>query len=342
MAKELTIISVYHNKLSKQLLELNAVFTRAQNPDTDFQWLVGDNTPVGFADPIDEKKFVVIHNREDYHGLESHQHAGAINKCLKEVTTRFVLSLDSDFYILRRGWIKEILEHMKANELAFFGVTYHVQDYPKYRYFPSVVCMFVDLEKVPKETLDFSPQMELTAGKEIGQIIRVEKDRDIKKKTLRKKIKRFIPQGVAAFLAKIMRTLSIRQRRTVIGTGRDTSYRIYVRYGSDKRFKRDYVTVVFDPYHESYLGQRVLLPLNRIVETLLPDSLCYVPKQRNAYYTTGFKERGFKDLREFGWEEYLWHDLPFGTHIRGSKTWKRNESEDDELRLIQEGLEQFK
>ena len=340
MEKELTIISVYHNQLSKKLLELNGEFTHALNPDANIEWLVGDNTPEGFTDIIDKKNFIVIPNREDYHGLGSHQHAGAINKCLKEVSTRFVLSLDSDFYIVRQNWIKEVIDYMKANDLAFFGVTYHAQDYSKYRYFPCVVCMFVDLEKVPKETLDFSPQMEFGATGKI--VLSAQKDRgrdrDIKKKKLRKKIKRLFSGQAAMFLGKIMRTLSIRTRRMVIGTARDTSYRIYAQYASDKRSRRDYVSVVFDPYNDSHFCGRVWAPLNRIFEMLLPDRLCYVPKDKHAYSITGFKERGYSDLRGFGWEEYLWRGSPFGTHIRGSKTWKRNESEDDELRLITQGL----
>ena len=186
MSKELTIVSVYHNELSKRLLELNGEFTRTMNPGSDFVWLVGDNTPQNFLPKIDENIFTIVPNKEDYHGLGSHQHAGAINKCLKEVKTRFVLSLDSDFYIVRNEWINDVLGYMKARGLAFFGVTYHTQDYPKYRYFPSVVCMFVDLEKVPLETLDFTPQMEF---KKTGQVIRTEKDRETKKKVFRKKIK---------------------------------------------------------------------------------------------------------------------------------------------------------
>ena len=338
MPKELTIISCYHNQLSKRLLEFNAELTRALNPGADFVWLVGDNTPLNYLDTIDEKQFVIIPNKKDYHGLGSHQHAGAINTCLNKVKTRFVLSLDSDFYIVRSEWIKEIIEYMKANDLAFFGVTYHTQDYAKYRYFPSVVCMVVDLEKVPVETLNFFPEIECKAT---GQVIRTEKDRETKKKLLRKKIKRFFPNATVSFIAKIMRTLSIRQRRLIIGMGRDTSYRIYKQYGADKKFRRAFVTVVFDPSHDAYFQGRVWFPLNRIIEVLLPDHLCYVPKNRASYSSMGFKERGFTDLKGFGWEEYLWQEKPFGTHIRGSKTWKRNESEDNEMKLIRKELETF-
>ena len=338
MPKDLTIVSVYHNQLSKRLLELNGEFTKIQNPGSDFVWLVGDNTPQTFPDKISGKEFTIVPNTQDYHGLGSHQHAGAINTCLKEVRTRFVLSLDSDFYILRNQWIEEVLSYMKANNLAFFGVTYHTQDYFKYRYFPSVVCVFVDLEKVPVEMLDFTPQMEL---KETGGVVQRVKDQGIKKKPLRKKIKHFLPVFARRFLSKILRTLSMRRRGLGIGMGRDTSYRIYTRYGNDLTFGREYAIVVFDPSHDPYFRANVWTALNYIVEKFLPDRLCYLPKDRSSYTSIGFKERGFTDLRGFGWEEYLWREKPFGTHIRGSKTWKRNESEDDEITSIRHALETF-
>jgi len=245
--------------------------------------------------------------------------------------------LDNDFYIVRNDWIASVLGYMKANELTFFGVTYHCQDYAKYRYFPSVVCMFVDLEKISAGTLDFMPQMEF---KETGQVIRTEKDRETKKKTLSKKVKRFLPQAASTFFAKVMRTLSMRKRRMVIGTARDTSYRIYTHYGGDVRFLRECVNPVFDPRNE-YIKDRVWLPLNRMFEALLPDRLCYVPKDGRSYSRTGFKELGYADVRESGWEEYLWRGVPFGVHIRGSKTWKRNDSEDDEVASIKSMLSSF-
>ena len=153
-------------------------------------------------------------------------------------------------------------------------------------------------------------------------------------------MRKFLPQIIATFLSKIVRTLSIRRRRMMIGMARDTSYRIYARYAPDQRFGRDYVTVVFDPYNEPHFRGRVWSPLNRVVEMLLPDRLCYVPHQK-SYQKTGFKELGAKDLRGFGWEEYVWQGKAFGTHIRGSKTRKRNKSEDNELDLIKKNLDTF-
>lgn len=336
----LSIISVYHNALSKRLLELNYEITRRFNPGMPLTWFVADNTPDGFTDKIDAQKFIVVPNTTDYHGLGSHQHAGGINACLTQIKTRFMLSLDSDFYIVRKHWIRDVLVFMQERNLSFFGVTYHPRDYPKYRYFPSVVCMFVDLKKVPLSSLDFMPQYAITQE---GHVIRTDKDRDTRKKIMRKKIKSIV--GVhtrtMTMLGRIMRTLDIGSRRLNIAGARDTSYRIYARYGHDVTYKRAYVQPVFNPAQENALHGRVCLPFNRFVEALLPDSLCYIPKKSEFFSISGFHEMGFADCAGYGWEEYIWQGQPFGTHIRGSKTWKRNPNEDDELSLIIKTLGEF-
>lgn len=335
---DLTIVSVYHNALSKRLLELNYETTHRFNPEITLQWLVADSAPVGFTDKINAQKFTIVPNTKDYHGLGSHQHAGGINACLAKVKTRFVLSLDNDFYIVRKHWIGDILAFMQERDLSFFGVTYHPRDYPKYRYFPSVVCMFIDLKKVSLSSLDFMPQYAIT---EKGHIIRTDKDRDTRKKIMRKKIKSMVGQHAGSMLARIMRTCDITSRRLNIAAARDTSYQIYVRYGHDAAHKRAYVQPVFNPAQEHALQGRVFLPLNHFMETWLPDSLCYIPKKSGFFTVSGFHERGFVDCAGNGWEEYMWQGRPFGIHIRGSKTWKRNPDEDDELSLITKTLEKF-
>lgn len=335
----LTIVSVYHNALSKRLLELNYEMTSRLNPDVTLRWLVGDNTPTNFTDRIDADKFIVLRNPKDYGGLGSHQHASAINICLKEARTRFVVSLDSDFYILQHDWIDKVLSHMKQHNLAFFGVTYHAKDYPKYRYFPCVVCVFVDLEKVGGVNgLDFFPEIELSQS---GKAIRHEKDFNKKKKAFRAHIKRFIPHPMTLFFGRVSRTLSMASRRIAIAAVKDTSYRIFTRYANDASRRHEYVQTVFDPDTDAFLAKRLWMPLNRLIERFLPDRLCYVPKQKDSYTKTTFKDLGYADLGANGWEEYLWQDTPFGTHIRGSKTWKRNESEKDEVALIRKTLASF-
>ena len=73
------------------------------------------------------------------------------------VTTRFLLILDPDFFIVRRDWIADCLAHMQAHELSFFGAAHHPRRPTKFRYFPSVMCTFVDLSRVDRHDLDFNP-----------------------------------------------------------------------------------------------------------------------------------------------------------------------------------------
>ncbi|MDP3772201.1 MAG: glycosyltransferase [bacterium] len=338
-SKDLTIISVYHNRLSGRLLRLNGEITRRLNPNAKMQWLVGDNTPPGFPveDKITAEGFTVIPNPHDYKGRGSHQHAGAINLCLSQVTTRFVMSMDSDFYILRPGWIEDILSHMQENNLAFFGVTYHPEEYVKYRYFPSVVCVIIDLSGVRREDIDFAPEHVFAVS---GRAVTVNK-KTRKKRIFRKRVRHVLAHGFMNGLFRFKRMLDFSARRRLIGSARDTSYAIFRRYGSDQSLGREYVQAVFDPVHDLHLAAMLPLRLNALFERLLPDQLCYVPKRRDAYTPMDFRARGFPDCGGYGWEEYIWKDIPFGIHIRGSKTWKRNQSEDEEFALIRKTLTQF-
>lgn len=338
-SKDLTIISVYHNRLSGRLLRLNGEITRCLNPDAEMQWLVGDNTPPGFpaSEKITAGGFTVIPNPHDYKGRGSHQHARAINLCLSRVRTRFVMSLDSDFYILQQGWIERILRHMQENNLAFFGVTYHPEEYVKYRYFPSVVCVIIDLSRVRREDIDFTPEHVFAVSGRAVTINKISR----KKRIFRKRVRHMVAHGFMNGIFRLKRMLDFSARRKLIGSARDTSYAIFRRYGSDPSRRREYVQAVFDPAHDPYLAAMLPLRTNTLFERLLPDRLCYVPKRRDAYTPVGFHARGFPDCAGYGWEEYIWKNAPFGIHIRGSKTWKRAQSEDEEFALIRKTLTQF-
>ena len=52
MANEITILSVYHSKESRELLKINAELTRKLNPGVDFEWILADNTPANFPEKI--------------------------------------------------------------------------------------------------------------------------------------------------------------------------------------------------------------------------------------------------------------------------------------------------
>lgn len=336
---QLSIISVYHNTLAKQLLETNYALTKRLNPQTSFVWYAGDNTPNDFDQKLNPHEFISIRNVpiEDFHNLGSHHHASAINRCLKEVRTRYVLSLDSDCFIVRPNWINDIIAHMQKNDLAVFGVPYYVQDWQKYRYFPCVVGIVIDGEKVPLSTLDFSPLYQMDDQGNVNNAKQTLKKTlphisapDVKKNIFLNKTK--------SFLIRCRSTLSIKKRRAYIGTARDTGYGIYTNYGSRPDIRSECVTGVLN---RAQMKKELVIGLNTLYELLLPDQLCYLPKDKRYYTDCGFVSRGYVDVAALGWEEYIWKDAPFGTHIHGStsKLKKRGRTPEQEMELVRNALD---
>ncbi|MEK7324200.1 MAG: hypothetical protein AAB217_02955, partial [Chloroflexota bacterium] len=41
------------------------------------------------------------------------------------------------------------------------------------------------------------------------------------------------------------------------------------------------------------------------------------PKRAGTYAKQGFREFGLPDVTRYGWEEFIWRDMPFGFHVRG-------------------------
>jgi len=243
-------------------------------------WKVADN-----AYNDDELRFInsssnvqVINGSSDKTHGGSYHHADALGMLLKDVNSRFLLVLDPDFYLLKSNWIKEILTHMNDNNIAVFGAPWHPRYNQNYRYFPAVHCMFVDLARVTRERLDFRPCL----------------DRMNASVPARRKWYDFLP-----ILAK---------RRRVSW---DTGTRIYEDLIKDASIKSEYVIQTFR-HNTDY-------PLKtRLMQALLPDEYCYLPKDRSSYTLSGFFERGHisRPIPEL-WEETFWHDAPFGLHLRG-------------------------
>ena len=87
-----------------------------------------------------------------------------MNRTLPHIATRFALFCDPDFYIVHENWIHAVIQHMTERGIGILGVPWHPRWTHKVRYFPCVRCMFVDLELVPVETLDFTPDIDGMPG----------------------------------------------------------------------------------------------------------------------------------------------------------------------------------
>jgi hypothetical protein len=274
------------------------------NRKSQCRWIVVENTPNGgrmILNQEDENVLILKGSPRDNFQTPNEHHASGLNKALEYVNTRFLLISDPDFYIIRPNWIEDVISYMKSNDLSFFGVPWHPKWYRKYRYFPCIHCLFVDLEKVPMSTLDFMPDfVPLGSGSMQGEM---RKSSSIVK--LRNNVPPIFKHGI-----KLLKFLTIERRH--IGWDGDTGSRFYIRFHQKEGYYYECVIPVFRPRWD--LQVPIPWGLNRRIERILPDHLCYIPK-RPGY----FSKRGFLDDETITsqWEEFLWKDQLFGFHVRG-------------------------
>lgn len=156
----LSIISVKFG--SSVWLEQNLELIRRLNPNSNHDFFVVNNDSDPNFKPSREIKVLPAVPRVLKADKGSYHHAAALNSALPFVQTRFLLILDPDFYVICPNWIEAVIENMKSRGLACFGSIWHPRWTYQYRYFPSVHFMLFDLQKIPLETLDFTPDFGVT------------------------------------------------------------------------------------------------------------------------------------------------------------------------------------
>jgi hypothetical protein len=307
----LTICTVSFN--SAVCLDLNYKLTEILNPSASVRWIVAENTPsVSKAESVQEDgRFHVIEGAvfpENQYAAASYHHAAAMNKTLQQVRTRFLLVLDPDFFIVRHNWIVDVIEHMITNSLSFFGAPWHPSTFKKWRYFPCVHCMFIDLERVPRGTLDFLPDFPTVPGYKLG----------------RKDHSGMLDRAGRIILG-ILDPLKFRRRRH-IGTSRDTSWRIYERYHADTLHKSECIQPVYYDPREDWQSY---------ADFILPERYSLVPRKKGYFVGTGFREYGLTDFDHMQCEEFMWRNQPFGLHIRTNPKTTRGQSINTQLEAIE-------
>lgn len=86
----------------------------------------------------------------------SFHHGAALNKILDYVDSKYVLFLDPDFYLSVN--VNKCLQHMQDKGLAAFGAPYYIeQGKTRIQEVPTVFCLFLDMDKVDRSKLNFSP-----------------------------------------------------------------------------------------------------------------------------------------------------------------------------------------
>jgi hypothetical protein len=278
----LTICSVGYR--ARRCLDLNDVLIRQLNPGARVpEWLLFDNNvePNEMLDP-DDPRFTIVRPpaREIDMGYE---HALGISALLPRVKTRFLLVLDPDCFIVLPDWLRRIPEHMDAHRLGFFGTPINPRRHNSYRYFPYMVCMFVDLSRVSLRDLCFLPGVWHWWPNATYRI---------------RKALAGVPKAGALF-----RWMLTEQWRT-------NGWQIKARFGSGREVSFECAQPVWDVDAAVPRGG-----LKRIMHTVTPASVSPIPKQPGYCSPRGFASMGAPDVAALGWEEFVWRGQPFAFHV---------------------------
>jgi hypothetical protein len=278
----LTICSVAFR--AKACLEQNEALTRRLNPDAERpRWLLFDNN-VEPREAIDltDPRFTVIRpqGRDVDMGYE---HALGISELLARVSTRFVLIQDPDCFIVMPDWIRRVPRYMDEHQLGFFGTPINPRRHNSYRYFPYMVCMFIDLARVSPRDLCFVPDVWRLPGSVTYR--------------LRRALARIPKAGY------LFRGLLTEQWKT-------NGWRIKEKFGRGDRVKFECAQPVWDVNDMIPPGS-----VKRMIHDVTPAAWSPVPKQRGYCSLIGFAQTGGPDVAALGWEEFMWQGQPFAFHI---------------------------
>lgn len=325
---DLTILTVSYK--SRPYLIPNAELTRLLNPGVAYDWHVCENTPEGEPErfALNDHPFASLPEGPAFptdrpRGAPSYHHAAGLNSLVPKIKSRYVLILDPDFFILRPNWIRDVLRHMESNHLAFFGVPWHPAYIAKYRYFPCIHCWFIDTEQIPIEQLDFTPEIPPYRTDEYPWP--------------RKVLFSHLARPARRFMKTVMNNrwdlLDLKRRWLSMYSSYDTGWRLYKQYGHLYKYKRECLVPTFHPrqhlpsksfvtglFHrwvtrQQLAGHPKLELLNlQLTETLLPEHLSYIPKQKGYTTRQTFADAGLPDNPLF--EKFFWQKQPFGFHLR--------------------------
>lgn len=233
--------------------------------------------------------------------LGSLHHALAINKAIHSVKTKFALVLDPDFLILKPSKIKTVTEHLIENNIAIAGVPWHPRWFYQHRYFPAPQCVFVNLDLLSPEEIDFKPNYNVS------------------------------PQRKTPFLLRVLNKIPIAKKhanvliRSGIANGNDTGSLLAERVRK-LNLKSEVFTPVFIPEecfsrNDDYISQTPNIKyatslISKSMESFLPDEWRFIPSKADSFQRTTMGENGLPDFLRAGWEEFFWQGSPWGIHQR--------------------------
>jgi len=289
----LTICSVSYNS-STEILN-NFALTQRMNDQQPPCWIVADNSPADSSERLmSPPDGMMVIPGIDARNTPHYQHTLALAETIKLARTRFILVLDPDFFIVRKNWSMDMIEHLRGHQLDFMGVPWHPQRTDKYRYFPAVHCAMFDTQRFDQGAIDFLPDFPNGENDPLWPNGYREEDNY------------YCVNPLTRFLTNLG-LFSARKKYYL-----DTGSRLYKRFASDNTVKFELIPPVFDPTRHA----TTLTWQTRLLERLLPDELCYVPKHYANNKSLSFLHQLLEGDIPENWEEFIWRELPFGFHMR--------------------------
>lgn len=278
----LTICSVAYR--AKACLDLNDQLMRELNSGAPRpQWLLFDNNVEAWETfGSDDARFTVV--RAPARDMDlGYEHALGISALLARVRTRFLLVLDPDCFIVLPDWLRVVPAYMIGRRLGFFGTPINPRRHNSYRYFPYMVCMFVDLSRVSPQDLCFLPGVWEWRTNATYRV---------------RKALAGVPRVGTAF-----RWLLTEQWRT-------NGWQIKARFGDGRTVPFECAQPVWDVEAAAERGS-----LKGLLHAVTPGSVSPIPKSPGYCSPRGFAALGAPDVGALGWEEFVWRDQPFAFHV---------------------------
>lgn len=286
----------YHNE---RHIRINASLIQRLNPGTDYRYIVVKNG--GELSESEKLPQVVLQSgasrTTSEKGDGSYHHAAGLYVGLKQVRSRFLIIQDPDFFVVKQGWISWLVDYMEKKNLSFFGSLWSPVKPRKYRRFPSIHFMAVDLQKVAIESLKFEP--------------------DIWKGHLIKSTVEKLP---------IPRSF---RRALLVGHSRDTGYKIFKKFSRSKRHRTEQLTSVVNQKDFKKLDQ--INPYPKWFIPYVPERWNVFPHKDTYQFSSCL---GPECSGKNGWEEFTWEKELFAIHLRNVGR-QENESRENDIPKLQ-------
>jgi hypothetical protein len=161
----ITVSLIFTNYKNESFLLKNISLIKRMNPKFEGSILIINNdSDTDIRKLINDTNIEIIDNPEIHTSKKyingSYHHAEAINFGLQQLDSDVAIIIDADFYVIYPDWINNVLEDMKHNNLSVFGAPFNPKHYTKWRYFPCAHFIAINLLKIEKNSLDFTPSLE--------------------------------------------------------------------------------------------------------------------------------------------------------------------------------------